>query len=160
MINPANIDLNSLPWLPLEAKSAFPKQAAIYFAIDSQGCIQYVGRAVNVHARWGNHHKYRQLETIGNVRIAYLLVDTPDLLPDIESALITYFKPLLNKEFFKCKPRQKKPTVNRSLRLLDEVAEALENYSDEQMLSNNAAVNKLLRDKLIELGYIKEKQTE
>jgi hypothetical protein len=52
-------------------------------------------------------------------------------------------------------PRQKKPTVNRSLRLLDEVAEALEVYSNEQMLSNNAAVNKLLRDKLIELGYIK-----
>ncbi|MGI8501129.1 MAG: hypothetical protein ACR2LR_08305 [Hassallia sp.] len=52
-------------------------------------------------------------------------------------------------------PRQKKPTTNRSLRLLDEIAEALEAYSDAQMLSNNAAVNKLLKDKLTELGYIK-----
>jgi len=53
-------------------------------------------------------------------------------------------------------PRQKKPTTNRSLRLLDDIAEALNNYADDQMLSNNAAVNKLLKEKLIQLGYLKE----
>lgn len=96
MINPSSIDLKSLPWLPLTEKAAFPKQAAIYFAIDSQGCVQYIGRSVNVRARWGNHHKFNQLDAIGNVKIAYLFVDLPELLPQIETALIEYFQPPLN----------------------------------------------------------------
>ena len=35
MINPQDLDLNSLPWLPLTEKSSFPEQPAIYFAIDA-----------------------------------------------------------------------------------------------------------------------------
>ena len=96
MLSPDTIDLKSLPWLPLNEKSAFPKQAAIYFAIDSQGCVQYIGRSVNVRARWGSHHKYESLSAIGNIRIAYLFVDMPELLPQIETALIEYFQPILN----------------------------------------------------------------
>lgn len=41
MINPSTIDLKTLPWLPLTEKAAFPKQSAIYFAIDSLRCVQY-----------------------------------------------------------------------------------------------------------------------
>ena len=96
MINPSNLDLKSLPWLPLTEKSAFPKQAAIYFAIDSLGCVQYIGRSVNVRARWGSHHRYSQLDAIGGVKVAYLFVDMPELLPQIETALIAYFQPVLN----------------------------------------------------------------
>ncbi|HLP92218.1 MAG TPA: helix-turn-helix domain-containing protein [Nostocaceae cyanobacterium] len=96
MINPSEIDLKSLPWLPLDAKAAFPKNPAIYFAIDSTGKVQYIGRSVNPRARWQNHHQYENLESIGNVRIAYLFVDSPDLLPQIEAALIEWFTPLLN----------------------------------------------------------------
>ncbi len=96
MINPSTLDLKTLPWLPLTEKSAFPKQAAIYFAIDSLGCVQYIGRSVNVRARWGSHHKYSQLDAIGGVKVAYLFVDMPELLPQIETALIEYFQPSLN----------------------------------------------------------------
>jgi hypothetical protein len=32
MINPSEVNLSCLPWLPLDAKSAFPKNPAIYFA--------------------------------------------------------------------------------------------------------------------------------
>jgi hypothetical protein len=79
MINPSEINLSSLPWLPLDAKSAFPKNPAIYFAIDSQGTIQYIGCSVNPKARWAKHHRYKQLETIGSIRIVYLFVDSPEL---------------------------------------------------------------------------------
>ncbi|MEA5578709.1 GIY-YIG nuclease family protein [Anabaena sp. UHCC 0451] len=58
MKNPTEINLASLPWLPLAAKTAFPKNPAIYFAIDSTDTIQYIGRSVNPRARWQNHHKY------------------------------------------------------------------------------------------------------
>lgn len=36
MLNPSAIDLSALPWLPLDARSAFPRQPAIYFAIDQK----------------------------------------------------------------------------------------------------------------------------
>lgn len=81
MIDPENLDLAVLPWLPLEATSAFPKQSAIYFAIDSLGEIQYIGRSVNPKQRWACHHKFSDLQEIGNIRIAYLFIDA-DLLPN------------------------------------------------------------------------------
>ncbi|MBW4455876.1 MAG: GIY-YIG nuclease family protein [Nostoc indistinguendum CM1-VF10] len=96
MINPQELDLQSLPWLPLEEKAAFPKRAAIYFAIDSQKNIQYIGRSVNVRERWDNHHKYHDLAAMTGIRIAYLLVDLPELLPAIEDVLILHFQPPLN----------------------------------------------------------------
>lgn len=95
MINPSSIDLSSLPWLPLDARSAFPRQPAIYFAIDSQNQIQYIGRSINPQTRWQYHHQYRQLQAIGSIRIAYLFMDA-DLLPEIEEALISWFNPPLN----------------------------------------------------------------
>ncbi len=95
MINPESLDLSTLPWLPLDERTAFPKQPAIYFAIDSQGNIQYIGRSVNPKIRWYSHHKYDELQAIGNIRIAYLFMDV-DLLPSVESALIDWFDPPLN----------------------------------------------------------------
>lgn len=53
-------------------------------------------------------------------------------------------------------PRQKRPTTARSIRLIDEIAAAVDNFADDQLISSNAAVNKLLRDRLSELGYISD----
>jgi len=89
--NPTAVDLTTLPWLPLEDTSAFPARACIYFAIDSLGTVQYIGRSVNVRQRWAQHHKYEALSGADGVKIAYLFVDAPELLPEIEKALITFF---------------------------------------------------------------------
>jgi len=96
MINPSEINLSALPSVALEAKSAFPRQPSIYFAIDSLGTVQYVGRSVDPKIRWAGHHRFGQLTAIGQVRIAYLFVDSPELLPGIEAALIDWFDPPLN----------------------------------------------------------------
>jgi hypothetical protein len=129
MINPKALDIKTLPWLPLEEKAAFPKKPAIYFAIDSQGTVQYIGRSVNVRHRWGSHHKYDVLSEIGNVKIAYLFVDTVELLPKIEAALIEWFKPPLNNSLssftntsekinFNCEPcHTKAPNMGKTERV-------------------------------------------
>jgi DNA-binding XRE family transcriptional regulator len=96
MISPSDIHLSTLPWVPLKATNGFPEDPAIYFAIDSQGVVQYIGRSVNVRTRWKNHHRYEELEQMEGVKIAYLFIDTPELLPSIESALIDWFDPPLN----------------------------------------------------------------
>jgi Helix-turn-helix len=51
---------------------------------------------INPKNRWLAHHKYEQLEAIGEIKIVYLFVDLPELLPQIESALILWFDPPLN----------------------------------------------------------------
>ena len=95
MINPSELKLDTLPWLPLEARSAFPRQPAIYFAIDSEGTVQYVGRSVDPKRRWVQHHHYEELAALDGIRIAYLFTDA-DLLPIVEAALIEFFDPPLN----------------------------------------------------------------
>lgn len=96
MINLETLDLSTLPGVALESKSELPTQSAIYFAIDSQGTIQYIGRSGNLKQRWSQHHRYSQLVSTGNIRIAYLFLDA-DLLPNVEEALIKWFQPHLNK---------------------------------------------------------------
>jgi len=39
MINPQDLDLSAMPWLPLDEKGAFPKASAIYFAIAPSGVV-------------------------------------------------------------------------------------------------------------------------
>jgi len=95
VINPSELNLSALPSMPLENRLSLPQSSGIYFAIDSQNTIQYIGRAVNINQRWTQHHRYYQLSQMGSVRIAYLTADA-DLLPSIESALIQWFNPALN----------------------------------------------------------------
>ena len=118
-INSSELDLKSLPWLPLEEKTAFPSKPAIYFAIDSLSNIQYIGRSNNVRTRWGKHHKYEQLSLIGGVKIAYLFVDLPELLPEIEQALIVHFDPPLNT--IKADTNDERDRNNKELGLVCEV---------------------------------------
>ena len=61
MINPESIDLNSLSSLPLSDHSSLPGILGIYFAVDSLGSVQYIGRSVNLRQRWVNHHRHNQL---------------------------------------------------------------------------------------------------
>lgn len=96
MIDPNSIDLANLPTLPLEYKSLLPEVSCIYFAIDSLGTIQYIGQTTNLQQRWISHHRYHDVNACSGVRISYLYIDAPELLPEIESALIDWFKPVLN----------------------------------------------------------------
>ncbi len=96
--NPNTIDLRTSThsWLPLEETSAFPARACIYFAIDSTGAVQYVGRSINARQRWAKHHKYDALSSLGEVKILFYMDEAPELLPEIEKALIKHFDPPLN----------------------------------------------------------------
>lgn len=86
----------ALPFVLLEQRSQLPATPAIYFAINAIGTIQYIGRSTNLQERWINHHRYSQLFDMGNVKIAWLDVSEPSLLPEIEKALIDWFQPRLN----------------------------------------------------------------
>jgi CopG-like RHH_1 or ribbon-helix-helix domain, RHH_5/GIY-YIG catalytic domain len=95
MIDPESINLMALPSVALEERSQLPSTPCVYFAIDSLGAVQYIGRTINLNQRWIQHHRYVQLSKMEAVRIAYLFSDV-DLLPSIEAALIKWFQPSLN----------------------------------------------------------------
>ncbi|MBP0016900.1 MAG: GIY-YIG nuclease family protein [Cyanobacteria bacterium SBLK] len=96
LIDPKSINLANLPAVPLCDRKKLPAIPGIYFAIDSLGNIQYIGRSQDINQRWRNHHREKTLEEIGKIKIAYLKISDVDLLPAIEDALIVWFNPLLN----------------------------------------------------------------
>lgn len=95
IIDPSTINPLVLPSVSLEQRAALPSQPCVYFAIDKEGKIQYIGKAANPRKRWQAHHRGVDLALMGGVRIAYLEVDI-SLLAEIESILIANFRPPLN----------------------------------------------------------------
>lgn len=92
------LDPLQLPSVPLGDRKQLPTCPAIYFAIDSQNRILYVGKAKDLSARWKNHHRLYKLETIDHefpVRLAWQPWDTTSL-DEAEKRLILTLQPLLN----------------------------------------------------------------
>lgn len=83
----------ALPSLPLCDRTALPSCPAIYFVLEGDRVL-YVGRSINLQQRWMAHHRYSQL--VSEARIAWLECSEPELLPDLEAALIEHFSPELN----------------------------------------------------------------
>lgn len=92
-----DIALATLPYVPLCKEPPLPLGAGIYFALSAEGTVVYIGRGESLRQRWRKaHHRRKELEELGGVRLAWLLVDDPTLLADVEAALIAYFEPPLN----------------------------------------------------------------
>lgn len=109
-LDTSQINPLKLPSLPLGWRKGFPNCPAIYFAI-ADNKILYIGRTVKLSNRWKGHHRFAELESVGEVRIAWMEVSDSSLLPAIEKALIQYFKPSINQTHVKVsKP---KTEVNR-----------------------------------------------
>jgi excinuclease UvrABC nuclease subunit len=158
MFSPDTIDLKALPWLPLDEKASFPKRPVIYFAIDSLSQIQYIGRSVNCRQRWSDHHRYQDLTDIGNIRIHFLFIDSPELLDKIEYALIEWFNPSLNIQLkhlhFESKKSDnevERSRIQKAFRLDEIVVDGL----GELAKRKNSSANRLLENTLFEL-LIKE----
>ncbi|WP_163668968.1 helix-turn-helix domain-containing protein [Adonisia turfae] len=116
VIDPADVQINELPSVALANKNQLPKTPSIYFAIDSEGTVQYIGRSENLNRRWLNHHRHDQFVKMNGVKIAY--IDCPtELLSEVESALIEWFKPALNGVQFRFpKPYEATPVSRIGIR--------------------------------------------
>ena len=94
---PESFDLSSLPSLPLSDKSKLPSYAGVYFALSSHSRILYIGRSINIRERLRGHHRLPLLEAFENVKIAWLKESDSLALQRIETIMIKYFNPPLNK---------------------------------------------------------------
>lgn len=50
--------------------------------------------------------------------------------------------------------RQRKNTVTKTTRLIASINDALQDYANEQLISENAAINQLLKQILVQKGYV------
>lgn len=85
----------ALPSLRLESRHNLPDKPAIYFVVDEDEEILYIGKALRLVKRWRGHHRLAQLEQLGNVRIAWMECEEK-LISSFEVALIAHFNPPLN----------------------------------------------------------------
>jgi len=157
MIDPQSLDLTSLPFVCLADRSLLPPVAGIYLAIDSLGVVQYIGKASGkdgLNGRWKStlHHRYHQLEGMGGIKIAYLSVDTLELLPAIEKALIDWFDPPLN---IRLKSSAKvlnnalaEKMARTSITIPEELLEEFKQYCDEQRRSVSAQIAFMIEEAL------------
>jgi hypothetical protein len=89
-------DLSQLPCLPLDQRQDLPDVPAVYFALGEEGEVLYIGKAVSLQGRWISHHRQMQLDRIGNVRLAWIELESQEFLEEVEQTLIEHFGPVLN----------------------------------------------------------------
>jgi len=94
------INIVDLPSVSLLTKNSLPNCAAIYFVTDSNGQIIYIGRTVNLVARWKDHHRFNQLKRFNRknpLSISWLNCSSDlSTLSNLENEFIDLYKPPLN----------------------------------------------------------------
>src|SRR5215813_8376195 len=96
LLAPETIKPIDLPWTPLKHYQALPNCPCLYFVLTANQEMGYIGRATQLKARWGQHHRLEEFRSHPDCRIAWLEVSDPLLLPALEQACIAYFQPLYN----------------------------------------------------------------
>ncbi|WGV29214.1 hypothetical protein [Halotia branconii] len=93
---PGRINPIVLPSVLLGDRAALPSVPAIYFCIDVYDRILYIDATLNLNQRWIAHQQHASLAAILDVRIAWLVVDEPEVLQGIKQTMIEYWEPKLN----------------------------------------------------------------
>lgn len=94
------MDWTSWSSLPLTARAGLPPQPGIYIVVDAAAQVWYVGRSINLYARWNGkgHHRYRQLSRTNKQRFyrIHWQLYPPEQLAAQEQHYINFLKPHLN----------------------------------------------------------------
>jgi hypothetical protein len=87
-----------LPSVPLKNRAKLPGESAIYFTIDQESRVLYIGKAKNLNERWKNHHRTYALEQLDNTCSVFIYWQScaEGDLDEAEKILIQQFQPLLN----------------------------------------------------------------
>lgn len=114
-----------LPQVELKKRDNLPRLAGIYYVIDENNLVWYIGQAKDLYSRWQgkSHHRLVQLSSQKkkHFRIYYKLVNTSDL-DSLEAREIAQYNPHLNQSPVKRKK------VNPTETLLRETIVKLSDY--------------------------------
>lgn len=94
-LNPASVDIASLPQLPLKHAQSLPPIPALYFCINGEEVL-YIGITANLQVRWRSHHKTIELFNYPDPEIRWLAITTENVSTILERRFVEYWKPKLN----------------------------------------------------------------
>jgi hypothetical protein len=78
-------------------RQLLPSVCAVYFALDANDEVVYVGETRDLRARWVTAHKVKREQGLWFGRVAYLeTYDSGDVRRKIEKAAIRHYGPRLN----------------------------------------------------------------
>ncbi|MFB2877135.1 GIY-YIG nuclease family protein [Floridanema aerugineum] len=103
--------LLQLPHISLKSRELLPEKSGIYYVLDEQLIIWYIGQAKNLQSRWSgnNHHRLYQLQKQRKKQFTIYYEFVPELQLDaIERQRIEQFNPQLNRT--KVKEQKLHPT--------------------------------------------------
>lgn len=90
-----NLDVKSLLSIQVADRNRLPRLAGVYFVTDSDGQVLYVGKAVDLRARWCSHQYLDRALKTPDLQIAWLELRPIDLII-VESLMIQTFSPAWN----------------------------------------------------------------
>lgn len=99
----ADKSILDLSCIKLQEKHLLPSYSGIYYVIDNQQSIWYIGRSINLQNRWNSvrgHHRYSQLLSISRQEDINLFIyykqESQNRLKRLEKIQIEQYQPILN----------------------------------------------------------------
>ncbi|MGL6342783.1 MAG: GIY-YIG nuclease family protein [Waterburya sp.] len=168
-----------LECVELQNKELLPDYSGIYYVIDRQHLIWYIGRSVNLQQRWNSvenpHHRYHQLLTIATQKntefFIYYSQEQKNKLNKLERAHISKYQPCLNytpvlkNKYFNSnsarnyklkKSSYSKSYFNTSLKILSDIKK-YNNKSMQKTINNTQRVVENLLNNNSSLEHFKRK---
>ena len=112
----ANLEILNLPKVSLETKELLREYSGIYYVVDENNLVWYIGKAKNIRKRWKGkaHHRIYQLQQLNHKQF-YIYYEQVDLLQldKREKQQIEKYNPHLNNSPVKTKKVRPTETLLR-----------------------------------------------
>ena len=154
----ADSKILNLPKISLETKELLPEYSGIYYVIDENNTIWYIGKAKNIHKRWlgKSHHRIYQLEKQKQkyFNIYYEQVNFSEL-DKREKQQIKKYTPHLNDSPVKNKKVRSTETLLReTIATISDFAFILGVEPPRREVKNQIGLEWLIQDNILDLPVI------
>jgi|1186.fasta_scaffold467295_1 hypothetical protein len=137
---------DELPCLPLSRKRELPKGPGVYFVLGEDDEVLYVGQCISLHGRWLAHNKLLELQSIRDVRVSWIELETTEFLGEVETVLIGHFSPRLNGSRGRGKRKSSDPEFSPTTVFLRKSTKLKATIKANQLLLSGKAGNMDLSD--------------
>ena len=143
-MNTAAIDPLKLPTISLSQRKHLPPVCAVYFVLHENEVV-YIGRSNVLKQRWESHHRLKEFNSLpGEVRVAWLICDSPEFMDELEKLMIAQFKPWMNGSSVEY------ATPRKTIYLEPELMQALEERAKEEKRTVSNLCNLLIEQAMNE----------
>ena len=154
----ADLEILNLPKVSLETKELLPEYSGIYYVVDENKLVWYVGKAKNIHKRWKgkSHHRIYQLQQLNHKQF-YIYYEQVDLsqLDKREKQQIEKYNPHLNNSPVKTKKVRPTETLLReTIAKIRDFAFILGVEPPRREIKDKINIGWLIQERLLDLPII------